>query len=238
MELDLGGGMTMKLALIPAGEFLMGSPAGEAGRGDHEGPQHRVRITKAFYMGATQVTQEQYQAVMGKNPSWFKGAKNPVEQVSWNDAQEFCRRLSAKTGKTVRLPTEAEWEYACRAGTTTKWSCGDQEGALGEYAWHGANAGERTHDVGGKKPNAFGLYDMHGNVFEWCQDWCDASYYANSPLDDPSGAARGYARALRGGSWNVTPEICRSAYRFGYGPGLRFAHLGFRAVVSVAGGLD
>ncbi len=160
----------MKLRLIPAGEFTMGSPGTESDRRADE-TQHRVTLTKPFYLGVTEVTQEQYQKVMGSNPSGFKGPQNPVEQVSWNDAVAFCRKLSElpseKSGGYVyRLPTEAEWEYACRAGTTTTYSFGDSESELGAYAWYIDNSGRTTHPVGGKRPNACGLYGMHGNVFE------------------------------------------------------------------------
>jgi formylglycine-generating enzyme required for sulfatase activity len=153
--------ISMKLVWIAPGEFKMGSNDGE----DFEKPLHTVKITKGFYMGAFEVTQGQYQQVMGTNPSYFKGANLPVEQVSWDDAVEFCKKLSQKEGKTYRLPTEAEWEYACRAGTTTKFSFGDDESQLGEYAWYGKNSGMKTHPVGKKKPNAWGLFDMHGNVW-------------------------------------------------------------------------
>ena len=179
-EPNVPGGMEatnsigMKLRLIPAGEFMMGSPGTESGREDDE-TQHRVSITKPFYLGVTEVTQEQYQKVMGTNPSYFKGPQNPVETVSWADAVEFCRKLSAmpaeKTaGHVYRLPTEAEWEYACRAGTTTAYSFGDDASRLGDYGWFGGNSDSKTHQVGEKKPNAWGLYDMHGGVYEWCQD--------------------------------------------------------------------
>ena len=254
LTLDLGGGVNMKLALIPAGEFLMGSPAGEplAGWGCHEDekPQHRVRLTKPYYMGIYEVTQAQYEAVMGTNPSgsrhtsWgyprrtAKGKDRPVDTVSWNDAAEFCRKLSQKTGKSVRLPTEAQWEYACRAGTTTKWCCGDREDALHEYAWYntksyGASEEAGVHDVGGKRPNAWGLYDMHGNVHEWCQDWYGEYYYRQSPAVDPAGPATGLSRVLRGGSGNNMPGLCRSARRNDGYPVITSSEAGFRVVVPV-----
>ena len=220
----------MEFVKIPAGEFMMGSPSNEEGRDDDEGPQHRVRITKPFYVGVTEVTQAQYQAVMGKNPSHFKGAKNPVEKVSWSDCVEFCNRLSRKTGQSVRLPTEAEWEYACRAGTTGRFYFGDNDSGLGEYAWYTNNSGSKTHPVGGKKPNAFGLYDMHGNVWEWCADWYDSGYYEQSPTDDPQGLRGGKTRVLRGGSWSDGPRLCRSARRFGYSPTGTHDSIGFRVV--------
>jgi formylglycine-generating enzyme required for sulfatase activity len=155
--------------------------------------------------------------VMGTNPSNFKGSQNPVEKVSWDDAVEFCRNLSAmpaekKAGYIYRLPTEAEWEYACRAGTTTEYSFGDSDSALGDYAWYDENSGRTTHPVGGKKPNPWGLYDMHGNVFEWCQDW--HGDYPSGSVTDPTGAAVGSYRVYRGGSWDYYSGVCRSAIRF------------------------
>ena len=158
-----------------------------------EHPQHRVRITKPFYLGKYLVTQEQWEAVMGSNPSEFKGPKNPVEMVSWEDCQQFLGKLNAKSSSGAskfQLPSEAQWEYACRAGSKTKYCFGDDESKLGEYAWYDANSGNTTHPVGGKKPNAWGLYDMHGNVCEWCQDWWGRDYYAKSPADDPTGLPR------------------------------------------------
>jgi formylglycine-generating enzyme required for sulfatase activity len=178
LTLDLGNKVTMKLALIPAGKFLMGSPADEQERFDDE-TQHEVTISRPFYMGVTEVTQEQYEAVMGNNPSRFKGDKNPVETVSWNDAMEFCKKLSARTNKTVRLPTEAQWEYACRAGTATPFHTGatistDEANYDGNSTYGDGPKGEdrlKTIAVASFKPNAFGLYDTHGNVWEWCPDW-------------------------------------------------------------------
>ncbi|MBI4570177.1 MAG: formylglycine-generating enzyme family protein, partial [Planctomycetes bacterium] len=168
---NLGDGVTLRLVLRPAGTFLMGSPADETGRWTCEGPQHRVNVS-AFLMGKYEVTQHQWQAVMGSNPSEFTnaGLDAPVETVSWDDCQKFCEKAG------LRLPSEAEWEYACRAGTTTRYSFGDAESALAEYAWHDANSGGTTHPVGQKKPNGWGLYDMHGNVWEWCEDWYHDSY--------------------------------------------------------------
>ena len=224
----------MKFMVIPPGEFMMGSPETEARRVDDES-QHRVTITKPFYLGETEVTQEQYQKVMGTNPSRFKGPQKPVETVSWDDAVEFCRKLSAipaeKTaGHVYRLPTEAEWEYACRSGTTTSYSFGDSESELGAYAWYKDNSGKTTHPVGGKKPNAWGLYDMHGNVWEWCQDWYGD--YPSGSATDPIGATSGSLRVFRGGSWYDSARHCRSADRSGDTHEARGINLGFRVLRS------
>ena len=192
-------------------------------------------MTKAFELGVYEVTQEQYEAVMGENPSRFKGAQNPVEKVSWDDAVEFCRQLSAlpaekASGYVYRLPTEAEWEYACRAGTTTVYSFGDSDSELGDYAWYDKNSGKTTHPVGGRKPNAWGLYDMHGNVWEWCQD-----RYGDLPsgsVTDPLGASSGSDRVYRGGSWSNFSGICRSAFRIRFTPVNRNLTSGFRVLRS------
>jgi len=225
LKIDLGGAVTMKLALIPAGKFMMG---------EEKGP-HEVTISKPFYMGVTEVTQAQYEAVMGTNPSHFKGATNPVEMLTWNDATEFCKKLSEKTRQAVRLPTEAEWEYACRAGTQTAFSFGEDPSALGDYAWYRANSGWKTHPVGQKKPNAWGLYDMHGNVWEWCADLYGE--YPKGPVTDPSGSAtgdRGYL-VLRGGSWiRADAGAFRCASRSSNGPSVCDFSYGFRVVVSVS----
>ena len=233
LTLDLGGAVTMELVLIPAGEFMMGSPNSESGRESEEGPQHRVRITKPFYMGKYEVTQAQYERIMGKNPSKFKGASNPVEEVSWNDATEFCRKLSQRSGRKVRLPTEAEWEYACRAGSTTRFCFGDNDNGLGNYAWYLINSGGKTHPVGAKRANAWGLHDMHGNVWEWCADW--DGLYPSGAVSDPSGPRSGSSRVLRGGSWHAYGRHCRSAGRYGSGPTGRCYSLGFRVAAAVAG---
>jgi formylglycine-generating enzyme required for sulfatase activity len=237
IAVDLGGGVKLELLLIPAGEFLMGSPDSDNEARDNEKPRHRVRIAKPFYLGKYLVTQEQWEAVMGNNPSNFKGPKNPVEQVSWDDCRPFFDKLNAKSGPgggKFSLPTEAQWEYACRAGSTTRYCFGDGESGLGEYAWYGANSGSRTHPVGEKKPNAWGLYDMHGNVWQWCADWYNAGYYKESPTDDPTGPATGSYRVFRGGSWAHPARRCRSAYRNDLPPGYRGLDLGLR-VSRVAG---
>jgi formylglycine-generating enzyme required for sulfatase activity len=196
-----------------------------------EKPQHRVRITKPFYLGKYLVTQEQWEAVMGSNPSYFKGPKNPVETVSWDDCQKFLGKLNATTGKQggkLVLPTEAQWEYACRAGSTTRYYFADDASRLGEYAWYDKNSDDKTHRVGEKKPNAWRLYDMYGNVWEWCQDWWKEEYYRDSPVDDPTGAATGLCRVFRGGSWSYPAGYCRSALRYSVAPGFRLNDLGLR----------
>jgi formylglycine-generating enzyme required for sulfatase activity len=201
---------------LPAGEFLMGSPDSDPDASDDEKPQHQVKVN-SFAIGKYPVTQAQYQAVMGTNPSYFKNnPQNPVERVSWNDAQAFCQKLSQITGKTYRLPTEAEWEYACRAGTTTRFYFGDDASQLGDYAWYSANSQNTTHPVGQKKqPNAWGLYDMIGNVWEWCEDdWHDN--YIGAPRDGSAWIKNGNDNRslLRGGSWGDYPNYCRSAYSY------------------------
>jgi formylglycine-generating enzyme required for sulfatase activity len=214
----------MEFALIPAGEFLMGSNDEH----DNEKPVHTVRISKPFYLGQYEVTQGQWQVIMGNNPSRFKGAvKLPVESVSWEDVQEFIRRLNTREGSSrYRLPTEAEWEYAARAGTITAYSFGDDPGRLGDYAWFADRAGGKTHPVGQKKPNPWQLYDMQGNVWEWVQDWYGA--YAAGAAVDPVGPPSGSSRVNRGGSWRHSARNCRSAYRARGAPDYRYNYLGFR----------
>jgi formylglycine-generating enzyme required for sulfatase activity len=212
----------MNLVHIRPGKFMIGE----------EQERHEVALSKPFYMGVTEVTQAQYEAVMGTNPSYFKGATNPVEMVSWNGATEFCKKLSEKTRQTVRLPTEAEWEYACRAGTQTAFSFGDAPSALGDYAWWDGNSGKTTHPVGQKKPNSWGLYDMHGNVWELCADWYGE--YPEDPVTDPSGPATGDRRVLRGGAWdlNVTGGL-RCACRGNGAPSSRGNYVGFRCAMTL-----
>ncbi len=230
----------MKLVLIPAGEFLMGSPEGEEGREDDEGPQHRVRISRPFYLGETEVTQEQFRAVMNTEP--WKGetqvqenGRNAASFINHDDAVEFCRRLSQREGKTYRLPREAEWEYACRGGTTTRFHFGDDESRLGEYAWFRGNAYDKdekyAHAVRQKKPNPFGLYDMHGNVFEWCEDWFASDYYVNSTATDPTGPDSGPSRVLRSGSWGFEPFLVRCARRFNIPSDSRYDCFGIRVLL-------
>ena len=238
LAVDLGGRVKMDLVLIPAGSFMMGSPDSSRGAAYDEKPQHPVRITRPFYAGKYPVTQEQWKAVMGSNPSRFKGPKNPVEKVSWDDCRKFLEKLNAKSGmpwgKFV-LPTEAQWEYACRAGSTTRYCFGDEDPTLNEYAWYTKTTfGNGTHPVGQKKPNAWGLYDVHGNVWEWCSDWYDGRYYAGSPTDDPAGPAMGSCRVNRGGSWLDYQWECRSARRGDSVPDLSYDAVGLRVCLVAA----
>jgi len=213
----------MRFVWISPGTFMMGSPASESGRESDEA-QHQVILTKGFYMQTTEVTQGQWKAVMGSNPSHFKncGDDCPVEDVSWNDCKEFIRRLNQKEGAgKYRLPTEAEWEYACRAG-----SAGAYAGDLDSMGWYDRNSDERTHPAGQKKANAWGLYDMHGNVWEWCKD--RYGDYPSGSVTDPKGPSSGAYRVFRGGSWYLFSSFCRSAKRRYHSPDLREGLLGFR----------
>ena len=238
---DLGNGVILEMVEIPGGEFLMGSPEGEKRRKKDESPQHKVNL-KPFFMGKFAVTQAQYQAIMGKNPSIFKQEERPVESVNWNDGIEFCRKLSEKTGRTYRLPSEAEWEYACRAGSTTPFFFGETiTSNLANYnsnSTYGnapkAKFRRKTTEVGSFPPNAFGLYDMHGNVWEWCQDNLHKNYI-NAPNDGSVWTKNGnnYRRMLRGGSWKSHPSECRSAYRNWSYPDVTVNYYGFRVVCDV-----
>ncbi len=234
LTLDLGNDVKMDLVLIPAGTFTMGSPLTERGRHEDEGPQHPVVISRPFYLGITEVTQAQYEAVMGRNSSKFKAPRRPVECLCWQEAAEFCRRLAARTGKSVRLPTEAEWEYACRAGTTTAFFFGDDVARLGEYAWFRDNSEYVTHEVARKKPNPWGLYDMLGNVAEFCGDF-HAAAYSEGEQTDPMGPPLGTYRTLRGRAFNSKPMECRSAARGKLSSMTKGDYRGFRVVVDAMG---
>ncbi|WP_371417489.1 formylglycine-generating enzyme family protein [Anabaena sp. UHCC 0187] len=216
---DLGNGVKLEMVEIPAGTFYMGSPENEAGREDDESPQHQVTVP-SFFIGKYPLTQAQYQVIMGNNRAYFKGANRPVECVSWNDGVAFCQKLSQKIGKKYKLPSEAQWEYACRAGTTTPFYFGesitpDLVNYDGNYVYAAALKGqypEQTTDVGTFPPNAFGLYDMHGNVWEWCEDdWQEN--YINAPINGNALINRSVYRVMRGGSWFSYPANCRSACR-------------------------
>ena len=212
---------------------MMGCSSGDSECAFDESPRHRVQITKSFQMGKFEVTQAQWQAIMSSNPSFFKGADLPVEEVSWDDIQQFLTRLNGRNdGYRYRLPTEAEWEYAARAGSTDKYA----GGVLDQIAWYGDNSSSwehsssTTHPVGGKKPNAWGLYDMLGNVWEWCQDRYSSGYYSSSPVADPHGPSSGVYRVLRGGSWyNFTWQL-RVSFRAVNTPDYLFSTYGFRCV--------
>ncbi len=246
----------MDLVTIPAGEFMMGSDDSDERAREDEKPQHLVRITKPILIGQYEVTQSQYEQVMGNNPSWFSstggGQKKvadldtdqfPVESVSWVQAAEFCEKLSAlpaekAAGRHYRLPTEAEWQYACRAGTTTNFHYGDsltstQANINGRYPYGDAPRGPylgRTATVGSYKPNAFGLYDMHGNVAEACADWFGREYYSESPTDDPQGPEKGSDRVVMGGSWSADAFRCRAAHRRSNATSGLAKYFGFRVV--------
>jgi formylglycine-generating enzyme required for sulfatase activity len=263
--------LKMELRLITAGVFQMGSPQTEPERHLCEGPRHKVHITKAFYLGVFPVTQRAYKAVMGKNPAFFTeraggGPDHPVEHVSWWDAVKFCEKLSIlpeeqREGRAYRLPTEAEWEYACRAGESTIFHFDDAltstqanfdgnfpyGGAgprsvlqrLGEFLGFGGNRNrgpflQRTSKVSTYAPNAWGLYDMHGNVWEWCADYFTGEPYSPRPQHDPQGPAQGEARVVRGGSWYVVAADCRAAARLGATPDERHSDLGFRVACVIS----
>jgi formylglycine-generating enzyme required for sulfatase activity len=241
----------MKFVGIEPGEFMMGSPSSDLdGRAD-EKPQHLVRITRRFCLGMYEVTQGQFQKVMSANPSKHKGSELPVYHLSWLDAVQFCNRLSElearnscyrivgeevtiADGNGYRLPTEAEWEYACRAGSATAYCFGDDDSQLGEFAWFGGNSGNAPHPVGQKRPNAFGLHDMHGNVWEWCWDAYAGNYYYQSPAADPSGPAKSSPRVFRGGNWGIgrEPRPHRSAKRGWNGPQILYGGVGIRLALN------
>jgi len=234
-EIMFANSLGMEFVYLPPGTFMMGSPPDESSRDDDE-KQHRVTLTTGFYMQTTEVTQGQWHAVMGYNHSGFSycGDDCPVENVSWHDVQSFIRKLNQREGSgTYRLPTEAEWEYAARAGSTTDFANGDisetgcaYDSNLDAMGWYCGNASKKTHPVARKQPNAWGLYDMHGNVYEWCRDW-SGNYPLNS-VTDPTGPSTGSRRVFRGGSWLSLAESCRSADRNGIEPGSLKNRLGFR----------
>jgi formylglycine-generating enzyme required for sulfatase activity len=232
------------LVFIPSGSFTLGSPVTEVDRYSDESPQTAVTISQGFWIGKNLVTQQEYQAVTGSNPSGFTGdLALPVEQVSWSDATNYCAQRTVQdrnaglipAGCYYRLPTEAEWEYACRAGTTTRFNYGDDPGYtnLASHAWYTSNSGNETHTVGLKPANGWGLYDMHGNLWEWCQDWYDA--YPGGSVTDPQGPASGDYRVLRGGSWAEQAGLCRAACRIADFPAGTFNNYGFRVVLAASG---
>ena len=229
----------LEMVFCPSGSFMMGSHEDELGRFDDE-VRHRVTLTKFFYIGKFPVTQKQYQKITGKNPSFFKGDNHPVECVNWNDAKAFCERLNKiyepkmPEGFNFDLPTESQWEYACRVGTVSALNSGkdltskcDKCSNLDKVAWYFGNSGGKTHPVGLKKPNAWGIYDMHGNVDEWCNDWYGRDISSEGRVD-PTGPFNGTGHVLRGGSWYDTPNFCRSSYRLSHTPDDSNNLIGFR----------
>lgn len=220
----------MEFVFVKGGCFEMGDTFGD-GTTD-EKPVHEVCVDD-FYLGKYEVTQGQWEKVIGNNPSSFRGRDNPVEQVSWNDVQQFIDRLNNQSSRKYRLPTEAEWEYAARSGgKRDKFSGTSQESELGQYAWYISNSGTQTHPVGQKKPNGLGLHDMSGNVWEWCADWYDGNYYKNSLKNDPTGPSSGIMLVIRGGSWGDSPRGVRAAYRYRDDPAYRNSSSGFRLGLS------
>jgi formylglycine-generating enzyme required for sulfatase activity len=236
----------IQLNWVAPGRFQMGSPDEEGGRSNDEGPQTEVTISHGFWLGVFTVTQEEWKAVaedaigLNAEPSYFRGHRLPVEQVSWDDCQTWLRELTAVEeagnrlpyGFQYRLPREAEWEFACRAGASTRFHFGDDDGQLDDYAWYSGNSGSRIHSVGEKRTNAWGFYDMHGNVWEWCQDW-----YGPLPggrVTDPRGPVFGINRVFRGGSWGIASSRCRSAYRVWNKSGYRDYTIGFRTALAPA----
>ncbi|VTU00331.1 sulphatase-modifying factor protein : Uncharacterized protein OS=Candidatus Entotheonella sp. TSY2 GN=ETSY2_30205 PE=4 SV=1: Pkinase: FGE-sulfatase [Gemmataceae bacterium] len=232
--IKLPGNLPLTFAWCPPGAFQMGSTRADAN--PDERPAHTVALTKGFFIGIYPVTQAQWKAaLMPREPSNFAGPDRPVEQVLWEESQKFCRQLTRnlKGRGVVRLPTEAEWEYACRAGTDTEYHTGDGEDALARAGWYEANSGGETHPVGQRDPNAWGLHDMHGNVWEWCGDWY--AEYTTDPLTDPTGAADGANRVFRGGGWGDPAKFCRSTYRSWFDPAVRYDALGFRVLLVPTG---
>jgi formylglycine-generating enzyme required for sulfatase activity len=238
LTLRLRRSLATEMASIPAGVFTMGSPASESGRDSNEGPQRTVVITHGFSMGKFEVSQAEYQAVLGLNPSFFAGdLARPVDFVSWQDATNFCALLTARDRASgyisatsfYRLPTEAEWEYAARAGSSASYSFGDDVDLLDQYGWYEANSGSSTHPVGQKLPNSWGLYDISGNAWEWCLDWFGPNPTTLST--DPQGPVSGTGRVVRGGSWFRPAAMCRAAQRLTVVPTARYTDLGFRIVL-------
>jgi len=224
----------IEMLLIPSGTLTIGCSASTSYGCNGDETNHQVTLSKAFYLGKTEVTQAQWQAKLGSNPSYFKSYSDspsrPVEKVSWNDITGF------NTATGLRLPSEAEWEYACRGNTTTAFHSmpgypngTNDDSLVGNIAWYGNNAGSTTHAVAGKAANAFGIYDMSGNVYEWCSDWYGSTYYTSSPSTDPAGPSSGPGRVLRGGGWDFISDSCRSSDRYSYDPAVRSVVIGFRA---------
>ena len=223
-------GISIEMVKVEAGSFNMGATPEMQNPDEDEKPVHRVTLTNNYYIGKYEVTQALWQAVMGSNPSYFKGDDLPVEQVSWNDCQDFISKLNAMTGKRFRLPSEAEWEYAARGGKKSRGYQYSGSNTLGDVAWYEGNSGSKTHAVGTKQPNELGIYDMTGNVYEWCQDWYGS--YSSSPQTNPIGAVSGSCRVYRGGCWVSSARNCRTSYRGRRTPDFRYGFLGLRLVLS------
>ena len=222
--------LDIPMVYVEGGTFTMGASADDSEADVWEKPAHRVTVS-SFYIGKYEVTQAQWKAVMGTNPSLFKGDNLPVEQVSWNDVQEFIRKLNAQTGKTYRLPTEAEWEFAARGGNSSRGYKYSGSNDIGSVAWYKSNSNSQTHPVGTKAPNELGIYDMTGNVWEWCSDWYSSSYYSNSPSTNPKGPTSGSRRVLRGGSWFSSAGDCRVSSRVTCNLDSGRGDIGFRLVL-------
>ncbi len=227
---EITNSIGMKLVRIHAGSFTMGS------RAYPHNTQHEITITNSFYLGRYEVLQVQFEKMIWRNPSNFNGAKNPVETVSWDEAVSFCKKLSEMpeekaAGREYRLPTEAEWEYACRATSSAAYCFGDTAESLGEYGWFVENSNHKTHPVGEKKANRWGMYDMHGNVWEWCQDRYEP--FLSSTETDPKGPNRGPYRVIRGGSWEQMEVRCQSVYRMSMDPLTKSEDIGFRVAMSL-----
>ena len=229
VAVDLGDGVSMEFILIRPGSFEMGTNTHEP----DEGASRQVTLTSPYYLGKFEVTQAQWEKITGSNPSHFQGPRHPVENVSWLDCQRFLESLEKKTGRRFALPTDAQWEYACRAGTKTEYGHGDSPTELGEYAWYAENSGLTTHPVGERKPNAWGLYDMHGNVYEWCSDWYSEGPYPKKDAKNPRGPSEGRRRILRGGGWIFVADNLRSSDRGFSPPDMRTNEYGFRCVMLV-----
>ena len=230
ITIPVKNGISIEMVKVEAGSFNMGATPEMENPYDSEKPVHRVTLTNNYYIGKYEVTQALWQAVMGSNPSGFKGDNLPVEEVSWNECQDFISKLNAMTGKRFRLPTEAEWEYAARDGNKSRGYQYSGSNTLGDVAWYSGNSSSRTHAVGTKQPNELGIYDMAGNVWEWCQDWYGS--YSSSPQTNPTGAVNELYPVYRGGSWNSSARDCRTSYRDYFTPVFRNIDLGLRLVLS------
>ena len=230
ITIPVKNGINIEMVKVEAGSFNMGATPEMENPDDREKPVHRVTLTNNYYIGKYEVTQALWKIVMGSNPSNFKGDNLPVEKVSWNDCQKFISKLNKLTGKSFRLPTEAEWEFAARGGNKSRGYQYSGSNVIDDVAWYDGNSGSKTHAVGTKQPNELGIYDMTGNVYEWCQDWYGS--YSSSPQTNPIGAVSGSRRVRRGGGWCSSASYCRSSYRYNCAPDGRYVDIGFRLVLS------